>query len=353
MNCKTYVLIVIFTCRCLFGAEKKEVQFGGFLDTYYGFDFNEPSSDRNFTTQAIRHNEFALNLAYLEARIERERVHGRLALQAGTSVYANYSGERRYGTGNSQLADILQHVQEAYGGYRVNEQTWIDAGIFFSHIGAEGFISKDNWNYTRSLGADFSPYYQTGMRLNHQWNPQWLASLQVLNGWQNLIETNGDKALGMQLAYAPSDRWSLTYNNFIGREQELRIFNQIILKVKISRNWSLAFSSDLGMQKKGPGMGYSLWYVETLLTQLRLSDTIAVGGRIEYFHDQDQVIVSTQTPSGFQTYGASINLDWQPETYFLARAELRSLVSRDSIFASSSTPRTSNTLLVGSFALTF
>jgi len=335
-------------------AEKKEVSFGGFIDTYYGFDFNQPTADRGFTTQAVRHNEFSVNLAYVDVRLEKEKVHGRLALQMGSSVYTNYAGERRYNAaGASQLADVMRHVQEAYGGYRLTPDLWIDAGIFFSHIGVESFISKDNWNYTRSLAADFSPYYQAGIRLNYQVSPTWLTSLQLLNGWQNIIETNGDKAIGMQVAFTPSDSFSLTYNNFIGRELEFRFFNNFILKTKVSPSWSVAVSSDIGFQKKLAGSDYSVWYVETVLTQYRLSDTLALGGRLEYFHDRDQVIVTTGTANGFQTVGGSLNLDWQPEPYFLLRNEIRSLLSKDTVFSGKTGAKTSSTHFVTSIALAF
>ena len=47
---------------------------------------------------------------------------------------------------------------------RVIQTMWIDAGIFFSHIGSESWISRDNPTNTRSLAADFTPYYETGIR---------------------------------------------------------------------------------------------------------------------------------------------------------------------------------------------
>jgi len=334
----------------LAATEKKDVTFGGFVDSYYGFDFNEPTGDRTFTTTGARHNEFSINLAFVDVRLDREKVRGRLALQTGNSVYANYSGER---TVNPALGDLMQHLQEAYGGYRLAEVLWLDVGIFFSHIGAESFISKDNWNYTRSLGADYSPYYQAGVRLNYQWNPKWSSSLQVMNGWQNTIETNSDKALGMQVTYAPSEDVSVTYNNFIGRETEFRFFNNFILKTKLSPALSLSLSSDLGFQKKVGTGDFSIWYVETLLTQLRLSETLTLGGRLEYFHDKDQVVVRTSTPEGFQTFGASLNLDWQPESYLMLRNEIRGLFSKDSVFAGKSGPKNSNALFVTSLSLMF
>jgi hypothetical protein len=67
---------------------------GAFVDGYYAFDFNRPRDlDRAYTTQPARHNEFNANLAFVEATLSGSRVRGRLALQAGTSVQANYAGE--------------------------------------------------------------------------------------------------------------------------------------------------------------------------------------------------------------------------------------------------------------------
>src|SRR5689334_18378817 len=72
----------------------KSVAWGAFVDSYYGFDFDQPGNlDRSFTTQPARHNEFNVNLVYLEGKLTEEKVHGRLALQAGTSVQSNYAGE--------------------------------------------------------------------------------------------------------------------------------------------------------------------------------------------------------------------------------------------------------------------
>ena len=105
------------------------VSYGGFVDTYYAYDFGRPKNiDRAFTTQAARHNEFNVNLAYVEAKVSGPRVRGRLALQAGTSVQSNYSGEPRIGTLSGP--DLSRFIQEAVAGYAITPSLWIDGGIF-------------------------------------------------------------------------------------------------------------------------------------------------------------------------------------------------------------------------------
>ena len=63
------------------------------------------------------------------------------------------------------------------------------AGIYPSHIGFDGFASQTDWNYTRSWMADYSPYYQTGIKATYAFDDAWSAQIQVLNGWpQTLVE---------------------------------------------------------------------------------------------------------------------------------------------------------------------
>ncbi|MEO6210834.1 MAG: outer membrane beta-barrel protein [Gemmatimonadaceae bacterium] len=75
------------------------VAFGGYVDGFVAYDFGRPRSiDRALTTQAVRHDEFNINLAYIDATLTGARVRGRVAAQVGTSVQANYAAEPRIGT---------------------------------------------------------------------------------------------------------------------------------------------------------------------------------------------------------------------------------------------------------------
>ena len=119
---------------------KPVITFGAFIDTYFAWDFGQPDAfDRPYTTQPARHDEFNVNLAFLEAKLTGEKVRGRVALQAGTSVQANYAGEPNVGSVSG--ADLARIIQEAWVGVRVSPKLWVDGGIYFSPIGWEGFIS--------------------------------------------------------------------------------------------------------------------------------------------------------------------------------------------------------------------
>jgi hypothetical protein len=251
-----------------------KVTFGGFVDSYYAWDFDRPQTlDRSFaggvlfTTQPARHNEFNINLAFIEAKLDGARVHGRLALQAGTSVQSNYSGEPANGAVSGPT--LARHIQEAFAGGRVAPTLWIDGGIFYSHLGMESWASRDNLTYTRSLVADYSPYYSSGVRAVWQAAAKLTAQLHIVNGWQNISENNTGKGAGLRLDYAASGALSVTYYNFFTDEagNRPRTFNGIGGKAAIGRATFLS-EIDVGTQAKSSASGETAkWWGYTAIAK--------------------------------------------------------------------------------------
>src|SRR5262249_43105333 len=114
---------------------------------------------RAYLTQPVRDREPSVNLGYGEIKLNTDRFRGRLAIQGGQSVEQNYAAEPEQG---------VKYIQEAVLGTTLGEDLWVDAGIYFSHIGAESWISSNDWAYTRLLASDFTPYYQSGAKLSYQ-----------------------------------------------------------------------------------------------------------------------------------------------------------------------------------------
>ncbi|MDQ2889615.1 MAG: porin [Gemmatimonadota bacterium] len=316
----------------------EKTSFGAFVDGYYAYDFDRPANfDRSYTTQPARHNEFNINLAFVEARVDGSRIHGRLALQAGTSVQANYAGEPTNGIVSGP--SLSRFIQEAFAGYKVANNLWIDGGIFFSHIGNESFISRDNWNYSRSLVAEYTPYYESGVRAVWQATPKLTSTFAVVNGWQNISETNADKAVGVRLDYAANSRVTLSYDNLVGNEQpdslpsRLRIFNELIAKVQVSDALGLAATYDYGVQKRGSGAGDDSWHGAALIGRYQVTPTVAVNGRVEYFGDPGQVLITVPAAAAsFRSAGASIGIDVSPQARLMWRTELRGFSGPDPMF---------------------
>ncbi len=333
------------------------VKFGAFIDGYYAYDMGRPPLiDRAFTTQAARHNEFNINLAFVEAKLQSPRVRARLALQAGTSVQSNYAGE--YAVGVTSGPSLARHIQEAVVGVQVAKNLWVDGGIFFSHIGMEGYISRDNPTYTRSLAAEFTPYYESGVKLT--WQPTTKLTLlgTVVNGWQNISENNQEKGVGLRVDFSLTSEAVISYYNFFGNEvssSRLRTLNGIGMKVMPQKRLTILANIDYGTQQRAIASGTDTWYAGALIASATISDAVAINARVERYDDKSQVIVSTGTPNGFRISGMSFGVDTKVAPQTLWRTEIRGLKSRDAVFSSrkaTSGMSTGNGLIVTSLAIT-
>lgn len=309
------------------------VTFGAFVDAYYAYDAGRPATlDRGYTTQAARANEFNVNLAHVEALIGGDRLRGRLALQAGTSVQSNYAAEPAIGVVSG--ASLARHLQEAYVGYRLNDRLWVDAGIFFSNMGAEGWISSDNLTYTRSLVADYSPYYSSGVRAVFQATPRLSARVDLINGWQNISETNTDKAVGTRLDYTPREGGTLSHYAYAGTEVggRMRLFTGVSTVAALTPRLKIEAELDVGRQDRAGGAGTDSWTGGVLAARLALTERAGLSARGEWYRDPSQVIIVTGGPDGFRATGGSIGLDISPYAGFYWRTELRTLSADSPLF---------------------
>ncbi|HLA69805.1 MAG TPA: porin [Bacteroidota bacterium] len=309
--------------------EQPKTTVSGFVDVYYCYDFSRPlSRDRSFTTQPMRHNEFTLNLGMIDVKYQAVNIRGRFAFQTGTYVQSNLAAE----------PSLLKNVLEASVGSQIGTNIWADLGIFPSHIGFEGIVSKDNWNYSRSLLADYSPYYESGISVTVSLSDQLTLRGLLLNGWQNIAETNDSKAFGTQIQYKPSGSLLANWSTFAGNEQpdtsssRLRFFNDFFAVVTLSDSWSLAVVFDFGMQKKAAGGSYDSWNTSSIMVKHSIDERWAIGGRVEHFIDKHGSIVPTGTPNNFQTTGASINIDYAPVSNLVWRVEARIFSSKDAVY---------------------
>ena len=304
------------------------IDYGAFLDSYYAYDSNQPQVSRAYTTQPVKHDRPSINLAHLEMKIQTEKIRSRIALQAGDSVERNAAlepGKEKY-------------IQEAYLGTKLGEKTWVDAGIFLGNIGAESWISKDNWTYTRSLNSDYVPYYSAGIRLEHQIDQKQSFQLQVINGWQNVSENNSAKAVGMQYKKSLLDTLTFTYNNFLGDEKvvgknsRFRVYHNFILQWEASNSWQYLYVFDVGHQSQQQNDGVDSLFVTSFIARKVFNPIQSMAYRVEYYNDRHKTNVAVQSTKGFQVSGASVNFDQKILEKALWRTELRGFYSEDKIY---------------------
>jgi len=208
-----------------------------------------------------------------------------------------------------------------------------------SHIGFESAVGSDCWNLTRSILAENSPYYETGIKLNFTNKKEDLyVALLILNGWQKIDVPNWNQipSIGIQINYKPTNALTLNYSNFIGRIEldstdALRIFHNLYATYEASPKISFIIGFDLGTQQD-KYKNLKLWYTPILISKIHLNRLSKIAGRLEYYKDKEQVIIKTGTPNGYQTLGASLNYDYQVSKNVWWRAELKKYFSKDPIY---------------------
>lgn len=357
---KKLILPIIFALNgSLFAqteSKSSNLTFSGYLETYYGYDFANP--DDHLRPAGVyshnKHNEVNLNLGFVKAAYSSERLRGNLAVMAGTYADANLASE----------SPTLQNIFEANVGVKLseNKNLWIDAGIFASHIGFESAVGKDCWNLTRSILADNSPYYESGVKVSYT-SPsgKWFVSGLLLNGWQRIqrVEGNNTLAFGHQITFKPSAKVTLNSSSFVGSDspdidRKMRYFHNFYGQFQLTDKFGLIAGFDIGAQQTAKkSKTYHSWYSPVLIGKYALSSKSTLAARAEYYNDENQVIIATNSPNGFQTASYSVNYDYQITTNAVWRIEARGFSSKDRIYTYNDAPAPQNYLVTTALAFSF
>jgi hypothetical protein len=335
---------------------KNPLSISGYIETYYSYDFSNPSDHNRpgFVYSHNKHNEVNLNLGFLKAAYATDKVRANLALMTGTYANSNLAAE----------PGVLKNIFEANAGVKISKKKnlWVDAGIFASHIGFESAIGKDCWNLTRSILADNSPYYESGIKVSYTSdNQKWFLSGLILNGWQRIqrVPGNNTPSFGHQLTYKPNSKVTLNSSSFLGSDtpdstRQMRYFHNFYGQFQLTEKFGMILGFDIGAQQKTKNSNdYNTWYSPVLIVKYAPTEKISIAARGEYYSDANGVIISTGTLNGFQTYGYSLNLDYQILNNVVWRIEGRGLTSKDKIFTLNGNPSTQNYFLTTALAISF
>ena len=334
---------------------EKPFTVSGYLETYYNYDFNKPANNTTpgFLYNFNRAREVNLNLGFIKGSYSTDHVRANLALATGTYVNANYASE----------PGVLKNMYEANIGFRISKQKniWIDAGIMPSHIGFESAIGKDNPTLTRSLVAENSPYFESGVKLGFtSEDEKWYLAALYLNGWQRIqrVDGNSTPAFGTQLTFKPSSAVTLNYSTFMGNDKpdslkQMRYYHNLYSLFQVNEKFGFITGFDLGMERAVNGNHFNHWYTPVVIVHYAVSHRVNVAARGEYFKDKKGVLITTALKEGFQTFGISANIDVAVLPGLLWRLEVRNLAGRDAIFEKNDLKRHNNTFATTSLSFSF
>jgi hypothetical protein len=300
------------------------VRWTGTVDVYAGLDPGSADDRRRppFLYSHARNGGVAINLAMLGAEIEEESVRAAAKLMAGTFAQDNQGFEE----------PGMQYVYEARVGARIAGRTWVDAGVFPSHLGAESAIGLANPTLTRSLTAENSPYYLAGVKLGIAVGDRLELGVVAANGWQRIVQTDPlGIGGGSWVTYRASDAVAVNWSTWVGLEQpsgEVRLFSDLYTTVTLDRVDLIAWF-DVGTQAG------RVWAGGNLQSRVWLLPDLGLVGRVETYVDPDGVVV-TVDDAGVRLVGGSVGVDVRvpsPEAVqSMWRTEYRVLAADDEVF---------------------
>lgn len=323
-------LFLLFLMNVLFGVAKAQQQDSFALQLYsevYGsiipnkpFDDKRPAYQYNYTGA----NKVGINMALTKVHYSKQRFRTNLGLMAGDYATANLAAEEPW----------ARIIYEANAGVKLSnkKELWLDAGIMPSHIGFETAIGRDNWAATRSIVADNSPYYETGLRLSYQPNAKWYVAALALTGWQRITFAQEKKqpSFATQITFKPSSRFSINHSSFAGKAPYTfasvnRYYSNLHTTIQLYKNLAMLICWDMGIEYKPTAFRKNAtWNAWNAQVQYKSSSSKwQFNARYERFIDRNTILfeLPEQIYHQFNVHHASFNIDRFLGKGFLLRAE--------------------------------
>jgi len=332
------------------------MDISGFVDGYYSFNTNTPSSLANpLTTPGYdqinqlynfndKTDQFNLSAAKLTLNHDPDPVGAHLDLLFGRTNDLINSAPT-----NSSSLDQLNYVEQAFLSLKPPKAKGfeLDFGKFVTSAGAEVIEAKDNWNYSRSLlFVNAIPYWHFGARTSVPVSKTETIGFQLFNGWNNISKNNGGVSGAFTSAFVkPKATWSLNY--LVGPENNntasgIRNLIDTTLLITPPGKFNAYINYDFGSNRDTPAAqgnnALNTWQGVAFAAHEQATAKSALTGRFEYFTD----------PNGFQT-GTAQHLYEFTGTYeykwvegLLARVEYRGDFSNVAYFHKNTTTLVDN-----------
>ncbi|MGA3295141.1 MAG: porin [Candidatus Acidiferrales bacterium] len=346
------------------------VTLSGFVDTYYAFNFNQPSTLGTGGTSGFggntgqffdnNTNQFSLNAIELVADKAPDATAGGTG-RAGYHVGLIY-GEAAAAINGSNPTDANNlALKEAYIDYiaPIGKGLTFTVGKFVTPAGNEVIESNGNWNYSRSILFYYAiPYFHFGINAKYTFNPQWSITGYLVNGWNNSQESNTGKTYGVSLAWTPNKYWAVTENYLAGPQDDIalgtgyvgkpndnwRQLEDATIAYTPNAKWALAVNGDYGYGDKTGNFstvaGNSKavdWWGAAGYAKYNFNAKAYFAARYEYFSDPQgfELLVpffNTHVEEGTATF--AYNLTDQFQTRF----EFRENFANRDIFQKGTNP---------------
>ncbi len=308
---KVYLFFALFLSFSTFSYSQKRLDslaIAGYLDLYYAKDFRNPSVNSNpLFVSSNQYNKLSVNLAYLSIGLFKKDYYLQFTPAFGTYMDANYANESK-GT---------RWIFESYVGKNMHGKKFkqLDVGVFASPYTQETPISGQQLMYSRSLSAEYVPYYLSGLRANFKVNDKLAWSAYLVNGYQHLPSKKYLPAFGSLLHWTPKKltvNWSLYLGNEqtkIDKSKTWRLFNE----VNVERAWGklkIQSCGYLGLQVLDNKL--TQWWQINSIVAYQILPSLSVNARLEYFRDVSEIMITQFYDNhGFHFIGSSMGIKYK------------------------------------------
>lgn len=288
-----------------------------FCEGYMGWSTSEDSRmQEDFLYNHTRLNSPGINFTSIQYHLEKKRWAIDAGIQDGRYVAANYASQ-------PVIYRLISQAQIHYRPFHRHDIA-LHAGIFPSHIGFESAWNTDNLTLTRSMLAENSPYYESGISLS--WNgPQqnWGLKALCLSGWQQSqwkwpVQ---HPSFGWATYWNPLADCKLAYNGYHGYLDNLTAipysYHNFFMQGKWkSYEWIAGY--DIGIKDNN-----QRWSSPVLILAKSWHQKGKSAVRWEKMTDPNTVILLNGDNRWTARNACSVNLDWKLNAHFTTRVEYK------------------------------
>lgn len=304
--------------------KKEELHF--FCEGYFAGSTTEArNKQEDFYYNHQKLNSPGINFTSIQYHFEKKRWGLDVGIQEGRYVQANYSTQ-------PLINRLISQANIHYLPFQRHDIS-LQAGIFPSHIGFESAWNTDNLTLTRSMLAENSPYYESGISLS--WNgpdQKWGLKALCLSGWQQSqwkwpVQ---HPSFGWATYWHPCTDWKLAYNGFHGNLDNLTAFPHSYHNIYMQAKWKsyeCIMGYDIGIKDK-----INRWHSPVLIVAKKWNQKLRSAIRWEKMMDPQSTILTDNLTPWKNRVAYSANVDWIIHSLFTARIEYKFAKANDGIF---------------------